>query len=246
MELLTKCSKVAVFFAGFAKVAHNHWKLRKYTAVANAQAAQRAEAGQAQPIVSRRGRVQEGNDVPFGIRAIESGVEVDGVWISRSNTPAHSTPGTPAPASPALSADPEPPTQPTAQSNRASTASNMSRLEIPQPAHGPRRVSPSSSTNTTHTRVSGNPFERSLSGERMPSRPGSLLMEVPQTRGRPTYQPRRSSGLRVYSDYQTEGTVGHSADALARLEGRQMKSKTGSKSSSGEHMPSNCSHGKSL
>jgi hypothetical protein len=27
------------------------------------------------------------NDIPFGIRALESGIEVDGVWISRSNTP---------------------------------------------------------------------------------------------------------------------------------------------------------------
>ena len=27
------------------------------------------------------------NDVPFGIRAIESGIEVEGVWISRGNTP---------------------------------------------------------------------------------------------------------------------------------------------------------------
>lgn len=29
-----------------------------------------------------------GSEVPFGIRAIESGIEVEGVWISRSNTPA--------------------------------------------------------------------------------------------------------------------------------------------------------------
>lgn len=31
------------------------------------------------------------NDIPFGIRAIESGIEVDGVWISRSNTPVGSS-----------------------------------------------------------------------------------------------------------------------------------------------------------
>lgn len=30
------------------------------------------------------------NDIPFGSRAIESGIEVDGIWISRSNTPAPS------------------------------------------------------------------------------------------------------------------------------------------------------------
>lgn len=36
-------------------------------------------------------REKEGAEVPFGIRAIESGVEVEGVWVSRSNTPTHSS-----------------------------------------------------------------------------------------------------------------------------------------------------------
>ena len=31
------------------------------------------------------------NEIPFGIRAIQSGIEVDGVWISRTNTPAGSS-----------------------------------------------------------------------------------------------------------------------------------------------------------
>lgn len=31
------------------------------------------------------------DDIPFGIRALESGIEVEGVWISRSNTPEIST-----------------------------------------------------------------------------------------------------------------------------------------------------------
>jgi hypothetical protein len=31
------------------------------------------------------------DDIPFGVRAIESGIEVDGVWISRSNTPVGSS-----------------------------------------------------------------------------------------------------------------------------------------------------------
>lgn len=45
------------------------------------------------PMIERQRRVRELNDgieIPFGIRAIESGIEVDGVWISRSNTPAPS------------------------------------------------------------------------------------------------------------------------------------------------------------
>lgn len=42
-------------------------------------------------VQKRRLMDQDGPNVPFGIRAIESGIEVDGVWISRSNTPAPST-----------------------------------------------------------------------------------------------------------------------------------------------------------
>lgn len=204
------------------KLAHTHWKLRKYTALAKTKAAQKAEAIQRQPSAVRRKK--EGNDVPFGIRAIESGIEVDGVWISRSNTPANSTPG-----SPALSATKGHTAQPSAPSDRASTASNMSRLEIPQPAHGHHRPSPSRSTNSSYTRTSGNPFERSVSSEPSTSTAGSSYMER-QPRGRATYQPRRASHLR----YSNSHTVDH-AEALATLEGRQLASKTGSKSSQGKH-----------
>ena len=36
----------------------------------------------------KRGRAsQNGEDVPFGVRALESGVEVKGVWVSRNNSP---------------------------------------------------------------------------------------------------------------------------------------------------------------
>ena len=36
-------------------------------------------------------REERKNEIPFGIRAIESGIEIDGVWISRSNTPVGSS-----------------------------------------------------------------------------------------------------------------------------------------------------------
>ncbi|KAJ2897879.1 hypothetical protein MKZ38_004338 [Zalerion maritima] len=36
-------------------------------------------------------RVRRDNDIPFGVRAIESGIEVDGIWISRPTTPATPT-----------------------------------------------------------------------------------------------------------------------------------------------------------
>jgi hypothetical protein len=41
-------------------------------------------------MVQKRRLMDDGPSIPFGIRAIESGIEVDGVWISRNNTPAAS------------------------------------------------------------------------------------------------------------------------------------------------------------
>jgi hypothetical protein len=41
-------------------------------------------------MVQKRRLMDDGPSIPFGIRAIESGIEVDGVWISRTNTPAGS------------------------------------------------------------------------------------------------------------------------------------------------------------
>lgn len=211
------------------KLAHTHWKLRKYTALAKTKAAQKEEDIQRQPSAVRRKK--NGNDIPFGIRAIESGIEVDGVWISRSNTPANSTPG-----SPSLLANKDPVIQHPAPGDRSSTVSDMSRLEIPQPAHGGRpRQNPSRSSNASYARSSagnsgGNPFERSRSSEASSSRPNSTYTDF-APRGRPTYQPRRASGLR----YSNSPAVDN-ADALAHLEGRTLSSLTGSKSSNGTHI----------
>ncbi|KAL8935502.1 MAG: hypothetical protein Q9216_005393 [Gyalolechia sp. 2 TL-2023] len=215
---------VLVVFAGLIKQVYTHWKLRKYTALAKTKAARKEEALQRNPSAVRR---KKGNDIPFGVRAIESGIEVDGVWISRSNTPANSNPNS-TPGSPELSANrasaPQFAAQTAPSSDRASTVSNTSRLEIPQATHGHPRPDPRL-TSASHTRVTSNPFDRSNSSERLPSRPGSSFAEY-MPRGRPSYQPRRSSHLR-FSNSHPPG----SAEALATLEGRQLASKTGSKSS---------------
>ncbi|KAF2787017.1 hypothetical protein K505DRAFT_134371 [Melanomma pulvis-pyrius CBS 109.77] len=81
------------------------------------------------------------DDVPFGIRAIESGIEVDGVWISRSNTPVGSS---------ASSIRTE---------IRLPRSLNNSQLELPQAIHGSSRESsrPPSS------------FDLAVSAERIPT-----------------------------------------------------------------------------
>jgi hypothetical protein len=54
---------------------YTRWRLRQYTTV-----------GIKQPTPNMV-EAQTTDEIPFGVKAIESGVEVEGVWISRSNTP---------------------------------------------------------------------------------------------------------------------------------------------------------------
>ena len=182
------CGIVLVIIGGCIKLVYNHYRIRKYTQIA-AEKAQIREQLERTASFSR-GRAKE---IPFGVRALESGIEVDGVWISGSNTPAGSTPANSTPGSPTLNAVTEdsrtsPPEK--IASDRASLPSQMTRIEIPQPVYGP-----DDHRQSLHTT-------------------GVI---------RPTYQPRRSSGLR-FSD-STEiypESRGDQAEALAALEGHSI------------------------
>ena len=133
--------------------------------------------------------------IPFGVRAIESGLEVDGVWISRSNTPASSNPASPGSS---IIGDQSPAK---VLQHEDSTIKAIPTLEMPQPRYphtgrpGPNSRSPSRS-----------PEERS---DPATSESASSLAVPPEDlvkiRIRPTYQPRHSSHLRFSS-----------ADALSR------------------------------
>jgi hypothetical protein len=91
-------------------------------------------------------KVEDKDEVPFGIRAIESGIQVDGVWISRNNTPAGSV----------TSSFDE-----SRETSHFRTRSDPEQLEIPQPAYG--HSSRSSST------LANSAIERAVSAERIPS-----------------------------------------------------------------------------
>ncbi|KAI9765271.1 MAG: hypothetical protein M1840_007470 [Geoglossum simile] len=69
-------------FAGLGKVAWNHWTLRRYEAIAEAKKAHLREMRESRRIIQL-----QGEGIPFGIRAIEAGIEVEGVHISRPATP---------------------------------------------------------------------------------------------------------------------------------------------------------------
>jgi len=71
------------------KVLYNRYRLRKYSAIDKDKQAQTQEMLEAQPVTELPQETKE--EIPFGIRAIQSGIEIDGVWISRSNTPVGSS-----------------------------------------------------------------------------------------------------------------------------------------------------------
>lgn len=74
-----------------------------------------------------RKTVGQGGEVPFGIRAIERGCTVDGVWNSKATTPLQ-TPPSSKPSSPVLRG-----INTLRKDKRDSSSSNISRLAIPEP-----------------------------------------------------------------------------------------------------------------
>ena len=159
-------------------------------------------------------------DIPFGVRAIENGIEVEGVWISRSNTPVSSNQGSPV-------SSPIGDTSPTQSEPHAQNKTTIPKLVIPQPMYPypgrPRSIStsPSRSPNRQH--------EKGISADRFSSQ-GSVSPDAIKIRIRPSYQPRQSSHLRFSSgdifdsitipDEETLQQEGSAMSSYGRLETR--------------------------
>lgn len=190
---------------GCMKLLYTRYRLRRFTAIANQKQAQLLERKQGGEVAQRRG-----NDVPFGIRAIESGIQVDGVWISGSNTPIPSTPISLA----ASSVDEPSPPRDHRQSARVSSSSlNILRPEIPQPVRPYAGTSPGKRNPLLG--VHSSEPKRGSSAGRTPARPDSPITE-PGLGSRQTYQPRHSSHLR----YSNPHLLRHST-TLDALEGHK-------------------------
>ncbi|CAK4032816.1 Hypothetical predicted protein [Lecanosticta acicola] len=85
IEILA-CAIFVTVLLGCIKLGYSRWKLRKYMAVAEKE---RREQGMRRSVSQRRRQeAAEGTDEPFGIKAIERGREVEGVW----NSSGHNTP----------------------------------------------------------------------------------------------------------------------------------------------------------
>ncbi|KAH6682321.1 hypothetical protein F5X68DRAFT_263296 [Plectosphaerella plurivora] len=89
LSFILAASIGVVFLAGYVKVFSTTLALRKQLVIDEEKQARREELRYSglpsSPSINSPG-------IPFGIRAIESGVEVDGIWISYPPSPKHRTP----------------------------------------------------------------------------------------------------------------------------------------------------------
>ncbi|KAG0155378.1 hypothetical protein PDIDSM_954 [Penicillium digitatum] len=88
---------VLVLLYAFCVLGWNRWMLSKFAAT---EAKQREEEAEVYPMLHK-------DDIPFGARALERGVEVEGIWVSDPNTPTQS-PRRPATPAASRSASPAP------------------------------------------------------------------------------------------------------------------------------------------
>ncbi|KAL2011613.1 hypothetical protein VTN00DRAFT_4331 [Thermoascus crustaceus] len=131
---------VIVLIYSFGVLAYNRRKLKKYAAV---EACQKAEQHRDLDLEEIRR-----NDIPFGARALESGIQIEGIWISNNNTPLPSPrqPGTPLgsrPPSPTSRQTSQPPTAAvTAQAEKRPVAcSALPQLNDSRPSRYASRAS---------------------------------------------------------------------------------------------------------
>jgi len=82
MTFVLAMSIVAVFCAGLAKLWWTNRYMRKQEVLDEEKRARVREMRSTGLAPAKRA-----NDIPFGVRAIQSGIEVDGIWISRPATP---------------------------------------------------------------------------------------------------------------------------------------------------------------
>ncbi|PFH55932.1 hypothetical protein XA68_17376 [Ophiocordyceps unilateralis] len=87
MTFVLACCILLVFLVGVFKLWWTNRRLRKYEVIEEERRARLTEMRHCG--IDRMHR----DAIPFGVRALESGVEVEGIWVSRSNTPVHDPKG---------------------------------------------------------------------------------------------------------------------------------------------------------
>ncbi|KAI0165730.1 hypothetical protein GGR57DRAFT_448513, partial [Xylariaceae sp. FL1272] len=180
---------VFVFFLGWMKLWLMQRHLKKHTILDEEKRVRQMEMRKSGLPVGRR------VDIPFGVRAIQSGVEVEGIWISRPATPAASR--SPSKAS-STTLEPGSDTREEVKGKSVLRPSTTVTEVQPTPKPSPR-PSPTSTT-----------FDRSIRNEMQGSTGSSPL-------GTPTYLSPPSP---YHSHRSTSQSSRHPASRLEELRGR--------------------------
>lgn len=190
--------QVITIILGSLKLWYTHWRVRKYTAIE--KLATKASVIREKSIIRSLStrpknapkrqkshryepRLLEGNDVPFGIRALESGIAVEGVWDSRVNTPAGSRESS-------LN---------NIGATRQSATVDASRIERQQML-SQNNTSPSASATSSQA------FARAVSAEILQSQPSSP--KIAATRARSRYPPHSYARYNGSHRSKTTNTLG--------------------------------------
>ncbi|EME49140.1 hypothetical protein DOTSEDRAFT_76537 [Dothistroma septosporum NZE10] len=156
------CAIAVTLVAGATKLGYTHWKLRKYVAVAEKEKME--QAMQRQISLRRATSTRKGADASFGLEALEKGIEVEGIWVSRSNTP---EPGSREGSRSSFVDDVTAKGEASLAEPRITRPGHQCHSSYSADRHGPRR-----STST----------ERTRSVERLPSRPGTAEADLARNR----------------------------------------------------------------
>ncbi|KAA8625323.1 hypothetical protein A1F94_000374 [Pyrenophora tritici-repentis] len=201
MTFVLACAIAVTIFCGFIKLFYDRRRLRKYTKVDKGKRAQSPEMLEAQPVTQVSTETKD--EIPFGIRAIQSGIEVDGVWISRSNTPVASS-------------------RASLYSEKIPRAGfNNSQLELPQP------VAQGSSRNSS---VAPSSFDRAVSAEPLSNH--QSRSSSPAARAQAQDAPRCSNCHHSVSPTTISPSTGTSTDPSPTRLTHQHKTSQSSKESS--------------
>ncbi|KAI1265056.1 hypothetical protein F5Y18DRAFT_435950 [Xylariaceae sp. FL1019] len=191
LTFVLAASIVFVFFLGWMKLWLMQRHLKKHTILDEEKRVRQMELRKSGLPVGRR------VDIPFGVRAIQSGVEVEGIWISRPATPAASrSPSKASSTTLDLGSDTREEDKGKSVTRPSATVTEVQPTPKPSP-----RPSPTSIT-----------FDRSIRAELQES-PGSTPL------GTPTYLAPPSPR---HSHRSTSQNSRHPASRLEELRGRPL------------------------
>ncbi|KAH9827104.1 hypothetical protein Tdes44962_MAKER03073 [Teratosphaeria destructans] len=232
LTFVLACAIFVTVACAAVKLAYNHYRLRKFTTL---EREKREQSLHRQMSQRQRPRGEAAaNDVPFGVRAIESGVEVEGVWISRPNTP-DSQSGQSSPGS-------LPPKEPVQRNNIPDLEKGLTRIQtrdlgdLSGMAHD---RSTSKSTNTSATPASSGHKVDTLAGgmhdshATRDSSPDAGITKPPRSRHPPCSYSKYSGSPYLYKRSPTVNTLEgleaiHRASTNVNADGGSGSSESGS------------------